>query len=132
MSPHWWPRFRIGIAVRLAVAFVAVAVLAVAAYTLVESGPAIVQIVDVHPRPTSPGSRPSAAAVSGEALLGAITRFGRATGIRIADDSPARVFEAQQAAEDLERETADYLRRARTAGNAAQLNESRGTAAIAA
>jgi HAMP domain-containing protein len=123
MAPHWWPRFRIGIAVRLTVAFVAVAVLAIAAFTLVESGPAIIQIVDVHPDESKPGSRPGAAAVSGEALLGAVARFGRATGIRIADDSPARVIEAKQAAEDLERESADYLRRARTAANAPQLKK---------
>ncbi len=123
MSPHWWLRFRIGIAVRLTVAFVAVAVLAVAAYTLVESGPAIIQFVDVHPDQNNPGSRRSAAVVSGEALLGAITHFGRATGIRIADDSPARVIEAKQASEDLKRKAADYLRRARTAGNAPQLNK---------
>jgi len=108
---------RFGIAFRLASAFGAVAILAVAANLIAEHGPSVIRTSEIRVvtvpafeppvTATTPARRP--VVVETQALHAAITRFGRAVHSRAADAGPQRVLEERQAAAALEQESAAFF-----------------------
>ena len=127
---------RIGIAPRLAIAFSAVAILAVAANMIAEHGAAVIRTTEVHFLPPPPVEAIPAQVtpvtpvtpvitLDGRALVAAIERFGTAVQSRRDDATPQRVLEFRQASEVLDRESAEFLSAAGKARVSGPLRELR-------
>jgi diguanylate cyclase (GGDEF)-like protein len=134
------PRFdvRFGITSRLAIAFVAVAILAVAANFIAEYGTSIVRTTEIRivtpaadarpatrspARPAQPPAPAPAVAAHAKALSVAVERYTRTVRARVNDDGPESVLPAYQATETLAEREAAFLQAATQAGAKAELRD---------